>query len=83
MARSRGGERFGAELLYRNRHDGTFEDIGLSSGFAVADDGHEQSSMAIAVGDYNREGRVNFYVTSFQMTITRCTRMMVTEVFRR
>ena len=51
--------------LYRNRHDGTFEDIGLASGFALADDGHAQASMGIAVGDYNRDGRVDFYLTAF------------------
>ena len=52
-------------FLYRNRHDGTFEEIGLASGFALADDGHAQASMGIAVGDYNRDGKVDFYVTSF------------------
>jgi hypothetical protein len=51
--------------LYRNRRDGTFEDIGLASGFALADDGHVQASMGIGVGDYNRDGKVDFYVTSF------------------
>jgi hypothetical protein len=51
--------------LYRNRRDGTFEDIGLASGFALADDGHAQASMGIGVGDYNRDGKVDFYVTSF------------------
>ena len=51
--------------LYRNRRDGTFEDIGLASGFALADDGHAQASMGIAVGDYNRDGKVDFYLTSF------------------
>src|SRR5580700_5507345 len=51
--------------LYRNRRDGTFEDIGLASGFALADDGHAQASMGIAVGDYNRDGKVDFYLTAF------------------
>ena len=50
--------------LYRNLH-GTFEEIGLASGFALSDDGHPQASMGIAVGDYNRDGRVDLYVTSF------------------
>jgi hypothetical protein len=51
--------------LYRNRHDGTFEDISYVSGFALSGEGREQASMGIAVGDYDHEGRVNFYVTSF------------------
>jgi len=51
--------------LYRNRHDGTFEDVSYMSGFAVTEDGREQASMGIAVGDYNRDGRIDFYVTAF------------------
>ena len=53
------------KFLYRNKHDGTFEDISYMSGFALNDDGREQASMGIAVGDYNRDGRVDFYVTNF------------------
>jgi hypothetical protein len=51
--------------LYRNRHDGTFEDVSYLSGFALSEDGREQASMGIAVGDFNRDGKVDFYVTSF------------------
>ena len=54
-----------ARYLYRNRHDGTFEDTSLMSGFAFTEDGREQASMGIAVGDYNRDGKVDFYVTAF------------------
>jgi hypothetical protein len=53
------------KYLYRNKHDGTFEDISYLSGFALNDDGREQASMGIAVGDYNRDGRVDLYVTNF------------------
>ena len=51
--------------LYRNRHDGTFEDMSYVSGFALTDTGIAQASMGIAAGDYNRDGRVDFYVTVF------------------
>jgi enediyne biosynthesis protein E4 len=51
--------------LYRNKRDGTFEDISYLSGFALNDEGREQASMGIAVGDYNRDGKVDFYVTNF------------------
>jgi enediyne biosynthesis protein E4 len=51
--------------LYRNKHDGTFENISYKSGFALNDSGREQASMGIAVGDYNRDGKVDFYVTNF------------------
>ena len=50
--------------LYRNRHDGTFEDDSFLSGFALTEDGRVMASMGIAVGDYNRDGKVDFYVTN-------------------
>lgn len=53
------------KFLYRNKHDGTFEDISYLSGFALNDDGREQASMGIAVGDYNRDGKIDFYITNF------------------
>jgi hypothetical protein len=53
------------KYLYRNKHDGTFEDISYLSGFALNDEGRVQASMGIAVGDYNRDGKVDFYVTNF------------------
>ena len=51
--------------LYRNRHDGTFEDVSYLSGFALTNEGLAQASMGIAVGDYNRDGRLDFFVTTF------------------
>ena len=51
--------------LYRNRHDGTFEDMSYVSGFALTDTGLAQASMGVAVGDYNRDGRTDLYVTVF------------------
>jgi hypothetical protein len=51
--------------LYRNRHDGTFEDVSYFSGFALSGEGREQASMGVAVGDYNHDGKLDFYLTSF------------------
>ncbi|PYT41267.1 MAG: CRTAC1 family protein [Acidobacteria bacterium] len=51
--------------LYRNRHNGTLEDISYASGFALSDDGREQATMGIAVGDYNRDGKVDLFTTTF------------------
>ncbi len=53
------------KYLYHNNHDGTFEDVSFLSGFAVNDEGREQAAMGIAVGDYNRDGRVDLYITNF------------------
>lgn len=54
-----------SNLLYRNEGDGKFIEIGLESGTAVSEDGSEQGSMGIAVGDYNHTGRQSLYVTNF------------------
>ena len=51
--------------LYRNVGTGKFEEIGLSSGFAVNEDGREQAGMGLAVGDYDNDGRVDTYITNF------------------
>ncbi len=53
------------KYLYRNKHDGTFEDVSYLSGFALNDEGREQAAMGIAVGDYNHDGRVDFCITNF------------------
>jgi hypothetical protein len=55
----------GPNFLYRNRHDGTFEEEGLMDGIAVGGDGSEQGSMGVAWGDYDRDGRLDMFVTNF------------------
>src|SRR6266481_2681727 len=52
-------------LLYRNLGNGKFQEIGLESGTAVSEDGSEQGSMGVAVGDYNHTGRPSIYATNF------------------
>jgi hypothetical protein len=55
----------GPNFLYRNKHDGTFEDVGLLSGVALSGDGMEQGSMGVDWGDYLHEGRLSMVVTNF------------------
>jgi hypothetical protein len=50
---------------YRNNHDGTFTDMGFTLGFAVNENGIEQGSMGISIGDYDRDGRLDVVVTNF------------------
>jgi len=51
--------------LYRNNKDGTFTDVALPMGVAVSDDGAEQGSMGVALGDYVSSGRLSVFVTNF------------------
>ncbi len=52
-------------FLYINQKDGTFEEMSFPMGVAVSEDGKEQGSMGIAVGDYRNEGRPSLFVTNF------------------
>jgi len=54
------------KFLYKNEGNGVFKDIGLESGTAVSEDGSEQASMGIAIGDYLHTGRPSLYVTNFE-----------------
>jgi hypothetical protein len=52
-------------LFYINKGDGSFEETGYASGMALNENGREQAGMGLAVGDYDNDGRVDFYVTNF------------------
>ncbi len=51
--------------LYINEGNGTFEDNSYSSGYALNENGRETASMGIAVGDYQNNGRINIFNTTF------------------
>src|SRR5581483_6149897 len=55
----------GPNYLYRNRHDGTFEENGMLSGVAVSGEGLQQGSMGVDWGDYLNDGRMAMFVTNF------------------
>ncbi len=52
-------------LLFRNKHDGTFEEIGLTAGCSLSDDGAEQAGMGVGVGDVNLDGYLDIFKTHF------------------
>jgi hypothetical protein len=51
--------------LWRNKGNGTFEEVAMESGCAVSADGRPQSNMGIAIGDYNNDGWLDILVTHF------------------
>ncbi len=55
----------GPNYLYRNKHDGTFEEVGLLSGAALSGDGQEEGSMGVDFGDIDHDGKLDIIVTEF------------------
>jgi hypothetical protein len=51
--------------LYRNKHDGTFEDIALMSAAAVSGEGKALGSMGVDTADFDRDGLLDITVTTF------------------
>ena len=44
------------EFLYRNKGDGTFEEVGLTAEIAVDGDGHTYAGMGVDFQDYDNDG---------------------------
>jgi hypothetical protein len=55
----------GPNFLYKNNRDGTFTETAFFAGVAVGEDGNEQGSMGLAIGDYDRNGSFDIFLTHF------------------
>jgi hypothetical protein len=55
----------GPNYLYHNKHDGTFEENGLLSGAALSLTGQERAGMGVDFGDFDRDGKLDIYVTNY------------------
>ncbi len=53
-----------ADFLFRNRGDGTFEELGLPAGVGLSSDGKPLSSMGVDFRDYDNDGRPDISVTA-------------------
>ncbi len=51
--------------LYRNNHDGTFAEVGVSAGVAFSEDGVARGAMGVDAIDYDRSGRPHLLVGNF------------------
>ena len=57
----------GANFLYRNKGDGTFEDVSLISGAALDEAGKERGSMGVDAADFDHDGQLDLFVTTFAL----------------
>ena len=51
--------------LYLNKHDGTFEERGVSAGIAFSEDGVARAGMGVDAADYDRSGHPSIIITNF------------------
>jgi hypothetical protein len=56
----------GAKFLFRNNGHGKFEEVGLAAGVAYNFEAAATGSMGVDCGDYNHDGWLDFYVTTYQ-----------------
>jgi hypothetical protein len=51
--------------LYRNRRDGTFEDVAVRAGVAFSEDGKARAGMGVDVADFDNSGAPGIAITNF------------------
>ena len=56
----------GENYLYRNNRDGTFTDVALALGVALSGDGVPLGNMGADFGDFDRDGRLDIFDTTFE-----------------
>jgi hypothetical protein len=55
----------GPNYFYRNKGNGTFEEVGAVVGIAYNGEGSEQANMGIAPGDYDNDGWTDLFITTY------------------
>jgi hypothetical protein len=68
-------------FLFKNDGKGKFEEVGVETGFAYDGQGDEQGSMGVDCGDYNNDGWLDFYVTSYQRQLATLYRNIEGDAF--
>jgi enediyne biosynthesis protein E4 len=51
--------------LYRNRRDGTFEDVAVRAGVAFSEDGRARAGMGVDAADFDNSGAAGIAITNF------------------
>ena len=68
-------------FLFQNDGTGKFEEVGLMTATAYDLHGDEQGSMGVDCGDYDNDGFLDFYVTSYQGQLATLYRNLSTGMF--
>lgn len=67
--------------LLKNDGTGRFEDIGMLAGVAFDSAGLAHGAMGVDAGDYDNDGRLDFYVTSYQGQLATLYRNLGDDLF--
>jgi hypothetical protein len=68
-------------FLFHNEHDGTFREVGLLAGVAVANDGKPRAGMGTDFGDYDGDGRLDLAVGNHEFEATSVFRNLGNGLF--
>jgi hypothetical protein len=60
--------------LYRNRKNGTFEEVAFPAGVAVSEDGRAEAGMGVDAADFDGDGRLDLFVTHLDLEFNRLYR---------
>ena len=60
------GNDLGANFVFQNDGAGNFKEVGLALGLAYDALGNVHGTMAVECGDWNNDGWLDFYMTSYQ-----------------
>ena len=70
-----------SSALYKNNHDGTFQEIAIEAGVAYSADGKPQAGMGVSVADYDGDGNFDLVKTNFAGDTTSLYRNLGGGVF--
>ena len=68
-------------FLFRNKKDGTFEEVGYLAGVAVSGDGQAEAGMGVDAADLTGNGRMDLAVTHLDMQLARLYRNAGNGIF--
>jgi len=71
-----------ANFFFKGDGEGKFEELGLELGTATGFEGDDQGSMGVALGDYDRDGMMDLFVTNYLAQTNNLFRAVRPDLFQ-